>query len=215
MIVSVADLRTGKPVALGTDQAGKPVYEVYSNAKGAFELYVPADLAGTVRVDARVPGATDPRLTYAVLVPPGGQPAKIDEDTALVTRFLGDSWRGRMAQLMVQLVADPPRSEDEILKGLYGGGGAESLAMIRAVLGPLVGELRTALRASRSHARAASENCGLLGSGPGAKWSASSVSCSSSRRIARSITCGWSSITAAPSEAASGCAARVRERYGA
>lgn len=146
MIVSIVDLRSGKQIALGQDAAGKPVYEVYTNAKGAFELYVPAELQGTVRVDARVPGASDPRLAYAVLVPPGGQPATIDEDTALVTRFLIDSWRGRMTQLMVKLVQDPPLADDAILKGLYAGAGDENLIAIQAVLGPLLGELRTALK---------------------------------------------------------------------
>ncbi len=148
MQLAVRDLRNGAPVALGADAAGQPVFAVYSNADGAFELYVPKALASNLRVEARVPGAQDPRLAYEVLALPGGAPAAIDEDSALVYHYLAESWRGRMRSLMTELAVEPPRSDEAVIRKLYGRGGTAAFQAMLGLLKPLITELRAGMKAA-------------------------------------------------------------------
>ncbi|MNS32907.1 hypothetical protein D3C72_650030 [compost metagenome] len=82
------------PVSLVT---GKPVGEaVFTDERGHYEIAIPKGMAENVRIVAAVPGksATDPivanrRLQYAVVAAPdAGEDVTIDEDTALITRYL-------------------------------------------------------------------------------------------------------------------------------
>jgi hypothetical protein len=82
------------PVSLTT---GKPVGEaVFTDERGHYEIAIPKGLAENVRIVAAVPGksASDPivanrRLQYAVIAAPdAGEDVTIDEDTALITRYL-------------------------------------------------------------------------------------------------------------------------------
>ncbi len=100
MRVGLIDLRDGKPLPVGVDADGKPVYTVYSNLKGQFELFVPAALAGYVRIAAEAPGRADARLRYDTIVRADEDPDDIDEDTARVGRFLRSAFAIRFEQLM-------------------------------------------------------------------------------------------------------------------
>ncbi|MFN3429624.1 MAG: hypothetical protein ACK46X_06695 [Candidatus Sericytochromatia bacterium] len=82
------------PVSLVT---GKPVGEaVFTDERGHYEVAIPKAMAENVRLVAAVPGksATDPivtnrRLQYAVVAAPdAGSDVTIDEDTALITRYM-------------------------------------------------------------------------------------------------------------------------------
>jgi hypothetical protein len=102
LVLQARSLRTGEPVALGVDEAGAPVTAVYTNAAGAFEIYVPEGPDKLV-FEARFPGeaAADPRLAYDLL--PAGLPSSlvIDEDTAQVTRYVRDACRGTIAKFVL------------------------------------------------------------------------------------------------------------------
>jgi hypothetical protein len=82
------------PVSLVT---GRPVGEaVFTDERGHYEVAIPKGMAENVRLVAAVPGksASDPivanrRLQYAVVAAPdAGSDVTIDEDTALITRYL-------------------------------------------------------------------------------------------------------------------------------
>ena len=93
--VRVYDLATHRPIALGTDPAGQPVYGVLTDAAGRYEVFVPAAHAGNVLVQARVPGQADPRLAYDLVAPPPAATAAaavfgrvLDDDTSVTTHYV-------------------------------------------------------------------------------------------------------------------------------
>jgi hypothetical protein len=88
LALRVFSLRTGEILPVGEDEAGKPVYEVYSDAKGEYQLFVPETEVDNVLLVAIVPGATDARLDYSLLVPKNEARQAMDEDTSLVSDFL-------------------------------------------------------------------------------------------------------------------------------
>jgi hypothetical protein len=104
MAVGAYSLTSGRYVPVGVDKAGKPVYTVYSNLQGAYELYVPAD-AGNVLVVANVPGSRDHRLAFDLL---DGAGDRLDEDTAMVTKLLRQLMYGRFQVYIAQAGADGP-----------------------------------------------------------------------------------------------------------
>ena len=75
--VQVVDLRTGFTLPLGEDGQGNPVFTIYTDASGGYEVYVPTEAAPFVRVVARAPGRADERMTLQALT---------DAVTALVSR---------------------------------------------------------------------------------------------------------------------------------
>jgi hypothetical protein len=97
----VRSLTTGQRLPVGVGPDGKPVYGVYSNLAGAYELYVAAEDAANVLVEATVPQTTDPRQQYAVVAPKEGSDAVIDEDTGLSSRQIQEIFAGRFSQWMV------------------------------------------------------------------------------------------------------------------
>ncbi|MDB5099873.1 MAG: hypothetical protein JWM80_4294 [Cyanobacteria bacterium RYN_339] len=84
MAVGAYSITQGQYVPVGVDAKGAPVYTVYSNLQGGYELYVPAD-AGSVMVVANVPGARDHRMAFNLI---NGAGDRLDEDTAMVTKLL-------------------------------------------------------------------------------------------------------------------------------
>ncbi|MDB5097377.1 MAG: hypothetical protein JWM80_1798 [Cyanobacteria bacterium RYN_339] len=100
-LIHLTSLKTGKPLAIGVDTDGKPVTGIYSNAVGGFSLYIDAAEAGNVLVEATVPGATDERLQYGLLVAASGS-AAMDDDTDLVSRFLRSVFVTRMIPILVE-----------------------------------------------------------------------------------------------------------------
>ena len=104
-VLGVVSLRDGEPVSLGEDAAGAPVLAVYTDAAGAYEVFVPAALTGNVLVRVRFPrdgsAPLDARLAYDVITPPRADVAtRIDEDTSLATRYLFDAFAGRFREFL-------------------------------------------------------------------------------------------------------------------
>ncbi|MDB5099767.1 MAG: hypothetical protein JWM80_4188 [Cyanobacteria bacterium RYN_339] len=149
MLVSAVSLKTHKYVPLGVDGAGKPVYAVYSNLKGGYELYLPKAEEGNVLVVASAPEVHDEALICNAFTPVESRTAvPIDEDVAIATRHVRRLFVGRMTDLLT----------GNIGQELLDRQGAHS-----PVLGPILARL-TALLKQRATAAA-------IPSGPG--WSQS------------------------------------------
>jgi hypothetical protein len=103
MLIRATDLATHQPVPLGVDGAGQPVYAVYTNLNGAFQIYVPASEQGNLLLSAEVPGVDDARLSYQAVAPAKPTPAlPIDEDANVTTHYVREGLIGRMVQMMTQ-----------------------------------------------------------------------------------------------------------------
>jgi hypothetical protein len=102
MVVRARSLADGKPLALGVDATGAEVFTIRTDAKGAYEVYVPAAIAGNVVVTAEVPKSADPRLRYDLLVPVAATEARgIDEDTSLVSRYQRQGYLNLLVDILV------------------------------------------------------------------------------------------------------------------
>lgn len=103
-VLGVVGLKDGGLIALGQDAAGQPVHAIFTDAAGAYEVYVPKDLAGNVVVRVRFPreaqAAADARLAYDVITAPTAATARVDEDTSLATRYLFDAFAGRFREFL-------------------------------------------------------------------------------------------------------------------
>lgn len=148
MWLSVVDVRTGQALPLGTDDQGKPVTTIYTNAEGRFKVGLPADVAANVRVVARAPGSSDPRLALHVYETPRGQVRKVDEATAAATGYL----RYLMADLMVKLANSTPDVVANILaetlrEGTENGRGTVTEVFLQVIQKPL-NRIRDAMQAA-------------------------------------------------------------------
>lgn len=105
MVLAVRDLATGELQKLGDGPQGKPVYEVLTNASGAFELYLPAASPGSLLLESRFPVATgkaaDPRLQYDLVSDTPTQALVIDEDTAQVSRYARSTWKSTIEKFVL------------------------------------------------------------------------------------------------------------------
>lgn len=99
MVVQVRNLVDDSRVAIGVDAQGKPVYSVYSDAQGKFQLYLARTVAQNVRVIVTPRTKTDPKLRYES-IGMSNAPATVDEDTTVVFGYILNSVAGRLAQLM-------------------------------------------------------------------------------------------------------------------
>ncbi|MDB5099865.1 MAG: hypothetical protein JWM80_4286 [Cyanobacteria bacterium RYN_339] len=93
MALYVRALGTHAPVALGRDAAGKPVYVVYTNLKGEYEVYLPADLAGNVEAVAFVPGKADPRMRLQQISAGNLANNPVDDNTTTITNYIRFGFR--------------------------------------------------------------------------------------------------------------------------
>ncbi|MEB3197449.1 MAG: hypothetical protein VKP62_09625 [Candidatus Sericytochromatia bacterium] len=101
MRVAVRSLRTGQLLPIGQDPSGKPVYSIYTNLSGGYEFHLPPEEAGNVMVLAEVPQVADARTRYGLLTPVQAQDAAVvDEDTALMTRFVREVFAARLAAVL-------------------------------------------------------------------------------------------------------------------
>jgi hypothetical protein len=100
MAVFVRSLTTHQPVALGTGKDGKPVYVVYTNLQGGYELYLPEALKDNVEVVAFVPGKPDARLNLQQITPPGVADSAVDEDTSQIVKYIRMGFRKFAETLM-------------------------------------------------------------------------------------------------------------------
>ena len=101
MRVLLLDLRDGRPVPLGRDEAGEPVYAIYTDARGRYAVAPPPALRHNVVVVAQPPDRRDARLTLGRVTAPGvsGELA-IDEAGALATAY----FRTMMVAQITELV---------------------------------------------------------------------------------------------------------------
>jgi hypothetical protein len=100
-LVKVTSLATGQPLTLGVDADGQPVTAVYSNARGAFKVFLPLSEAGNVLVQVTAPGATDERLKYDLVTDPKTV-AVVDDDSDLNTRFVRTVFVSRMVTILAE-----------------------------------------------------------------------------------------------------------------
>jgi hypothetical protein len=120
MPLGVYSLTDHQPVPVGVDKDGKPVYTVYTNQAGGFELYLPKEKAGNVLVVAQVkPEATDPRLAYGFVAESGtGEELSLDEDTAVLTTYFRRGLGPFLAQGMLENDVEKVESQYLDTKGL-------------------------------------------------------------------------------------------------
>jgi hypothetical protein len=108
MVLEAFGLDDGAPVPLGVDANGHAVFAVYTNELGRFEVYVPAARTGTVRLRTHAPG-NDIHLQYDQLaVGPKAQDLTLDEDSALVARYLLRAFRSKLVALLKAPDLDDP-----------------------------------------------------------------------------------------------------------
>ncbi len=100
MLVSVVSLTDRSYLPLGQDAAGKPVYAVYSNVAGEFEVHVPDDAPANLLVVASAAGERDRRLSLNVVVTDRAGAAQVDELGRLVTRYVRRAFTGRLAAML-------------------------------------------------------------------------------------------------------------------
>jgi sugar lactone lactonase YvrE len=105
MWLSVTDSRTGKTVPLGEDAEGKPVYAIYTNAEGRFEVHVPKEVAEFARVVVRPPDRLDSRLVMSVPAKmANGGAITVNEDVAAATDLI----RYILASMIIETMEHPP-----------------------------------------------------------------------------------------------------------
>lgn len=133
MEVQVFDMATGQVLTLGVDAQGKAVTSIYTNASGAYRVYLPASITGkNVRVVASVPETKDARLAYQVVSAFGGEaPGVISEDTALMTSYYTEAFVSRLERMF----------EQDQAGNLFG---QAVPAALKALVDPLVAEVKAA-----------------------------------------------------------------------
>lgn len=100
MLVSVVSLADRRYLPLGLDAAGNPVYAVYSNVAGEFEVHVPDDAPTNLLVVASAAGERDRRLSLNVVVSDRANAAQVDELGRLVTRYVRRAFTGKLAAML-------------------------------------------------------------------------------------------------------------------
>ncbi|MDB5098647.1 MAG: hypothetical protein JWM80_3068 [Cyanobacteria bacterium RYN_339] len=102
MWLGAVSLATGKPVPVGVDAQGKPAYLVTTDLAGGFKLYLAPDVRQTVRLVARVPRSTNPRLRLQWAVEPAhGQDLALDQARAQATSALRVALLARVGNLVL------------------------------------------------------------------------------------------------------------------
>jgi hypothetical protein len=144
MEISVLDLASDVPLPLGKDAAGQDVYTVLSDAQGRYQVYLPVDVSTNVLVVARVTGQDDPRLAYDVATTPGAE-VTLDEDSALLTRFIRQTYTGAMATVLKRLLDPTPGATKDLVA--YFNGSGLSAAQVEPIFGPILDGVRESLQA--------------------------------------------------------------------
>jgi hypothetical protein len=116
MLLQAVRLGVDEPIALGQDAKGKPVYAVYTNASGHFEIFLPATETGNLHLRAIAPNL-DGRLVYDhVGSPKEGAEVAIDEDSAQASRYLLGAFKGKLAAILAAPNIDDPAFRTDLFK---------------------------------------------------------------------------------------------------
>jgi hypothetical protein len=119
MLLQAVRLGVDQPIPLGVDKDGHPVYAIYTNGGGHFEVYLPASEAGTIHLRALAPNL-DRRLVYDhVGSPPAGQELAIDEDSAQASRYLLVAFKAKLAAILAAPDIDDPAFRAMVLDGTH------------------------------------------------------------------------------------------------
>ncbi|MDB5100200.1 MAG: hypothetical protein JWM80_4621 [Cyanobacteria bacterium RYN_339] len=111
MVVYARSLVTHKPLEIGRDKDNQPVYAVYTNLKGGYELYLPPDQADNVEVVAFVPGKPDPRMHFQHVSLPVATEATVSDDSSIIVNYIRVGYRSFARRLIAsnnrEILLDP------------------------------------------------------------------------------------------------------------
>jgi hypothetical protein len=103
MVISVVSLDTHKYVPLGRNAAGKPVYSIYSDARGGYKIYPEADPEENLLVVTSAPGSRDPRRALNVLgTAHGPTEVPVEANTDLASKFLRVAFAAQLKVLVLR-----------------------------------------------------------------------------------------------------------------
>lgn len=115
LAIRVFSLRTGEILPIGADEAGKPVYEVYSDAQGRYTLYLPESAVDNVLLQAFVPEKVDKQLDLRLVVPEAEATQTVDVDGSLVTDLLRKALTNNM-EVDLRIYAESATLEEAVAK---------------------------------------------------------------------------------------------------
>jgi hypothetical protein len=135
LALRVFSLRTGEILPVGEDAAGGPVYEVYSDADGKYQLYLPETEVANVLLQAFVPSRADKRLDLRLVIANQQAAPALDEDTALVSDFTRKAFTDNM-EIDLKLFTTSATIEEAVVKntGIYSAIFKEPLIAMRRKL---------------------------------------------------------------------------------
>jgi hypothetical protein len=115
MMVAAISLADDKPVSVGRDADGQPVYAVYTDAEGKYQIYPPEEAHGNLRVVA-LAGGKDARLRYGALADPSrAEKRDVSEAATTAARYVhlcilsqldGFLRKGKVTRIEVALAAE-------------------------------------------------------------------------------------------------------------
>lgn len=148
MQLQAIDMTTGRALELGRDAKKQPVYAVYTNLAGGYEIYLPTGLQTNVRLYAVIPGHDDPRGHYSAITPPSAtSPLALDEDIAGVTRLFREAMHEKFNTLLQARASDLANGlTDDAVDGFMGGGGTNPA--VKAIFTGLIKTLFASIRAN-------------------------------------------------------------------
>jgi sugar lactone lactonase YvrE len=101
LLVGIQSLSDGAYLPLGVDRAGKPVYAIYTDAKGGFKAHLPAKVAHNVLVVASFANTKDTRLAVDLLARPvSAADLQVDDGTTVITSYLRRTLISRVSEVV-------------------------------------------------------------------------------------------------------------------
>jgi len=91
MVVRARDTYTNDLVPIGQDAQGRPVFKIYSNTRGEFELFIPQDYQGTYLIQCEPLANANPRLQYQMFANAAAPSSRVvvnEDSTAMVRYFM-------------------------------------------------------------------------------------------------------------------------------
>ena len=140
--LQAVDMTSGRALPLGVSPDGKPVYAVYTNLAGGYEIYLPGGSSDNVRLVASVPAKEDPRLRPSLIVAAKDDAAQqLDEDAAAMTRYLRLVFRAKFQSILrlQDQGTGKAQSDDELVHSFLSGN--PNNPAVVAFMGQLLHEL--------------------------------------------------------------------------